>query len=109
MVASAASIPVPLTTDRHGTQRVGNTRVTLDTVIYAFQEGLTAEEILQQYPTLALADIYGVISHYLSHREEVDAYLTEREREAADLRRKIEDGQDRVEFRERLLARRRTA
>ncbi len=54
--------PVPLLTDKDGVVRVGGTRVTLDTVVAAFKEGATAEEIVQQYPSLELADVYAVIS-----------------------------------------------
>jgi len=46
--------PPPLFTDADGVIRVGNTRVTLDTVVSAFEEGATAEEIVYQYPTLNL-------------------------------------------------------
>lgn len=42
--------PVPLTTGPDGVARIGATRVTLDSVVGAFREGATAEEILQQYP-----------------------------------------------------------
>ena len=35
----------------------------------AFKEGLTAEEIVQQYPSLTLADAYAAITYYLRHRE----------------------------------------
>jgi hypothetical protein len=38
--------PIPLKTDSDGVVRVGNTRVTLDTVIGSFKEGATAEEIV---------------------------------------------------------------
>lgn len=98
--------PLPLHTDRHGVIRVGGTRVPLDTVVYAFNEGCTAEEISLRYPTLELADIYSVISYYLHHRDEVDGYLKEREREAEELRLKIEAQFDSRGIRERLLARR---
>ncbi len=54
--------PIPLETDADGVVRVGGTRVTLDTVVAAFNEGATAEEIVSQYPTLHLADVYAVIS-----------------------------------------------
>jgi hypothetical protein len=47
--------PAPLTTDPEGVVRISATRVTLDTVVAAFQEGATAEEISQQYPSLQLA------------------------------------------------------
>lgn len=53
---------VPIQTDADGVIRVGGTRVTLDTVIAAFDAGATAEEIAQQYPSVALADIYLVIA-----------------------------------------------
>jgi uncharacterized protein (DUF433 family) len=99
--------PLPLHTDPHGAIRVGGTRVTLDTVVYAFNEGATAEEILERYPSLQLADIHSVISYYLHHRAEVDGYLREREQEAEEIRRKIEAQFDPQGIRERLLARRR--
>ena len=70
--------PVPLAADRDGVMRVGGTRVTLDTVVAAFREGATAEEITQQYPSLQLADVYAVIGYYLRHQPEVDDYLRER-------------------------------
>ena len=67
------SPPVPLQTDVDGVVRVGQTRVTLDTVIGAFKEGATAEEIVWQYPTLSLADVYAVIGYYLQRQPEVEA------------------------------------
>ena len=71
--------PAPLEMDDDGVVRVGKTRVTLDTVVAAFLDGATAEEIAQQYPFLLLADIYHVIGHYLRHRPEVDTYLRQRQ------------------------------
>ena len=73
-----ASHPVPLTRHEGGVIRVAGTRVTLDTVLAAFEEGATAEEIVQQYPALPLADVYAVISHCLKNRTAVEAYLAER-------------------------------
>ena len=69
--------PLALTTDAGGAVRVGGTRVTLDTVVEAFSEGLAAEEIAQQYPVLKLADVYAVVGYYLRHREYVQEYLGE--------------------------------
>lgn len=98
--------PVPLHTDAGGVVRVGGTRVTLDSVVYSFQEGSTAEEILEQYSSLRLADVYAVIGYYLRHREEVEAYIQEQRRQAEEIRRQDEARYDRVGIRERLLARR---
>jgi len=98
--------PVPLRNDTDGVVRVGDSRVTLDTVVTAFEEGGTAEEITQQYPALDLADVYAVISYYLRRRPEVDAYLRERVRQSAEVRRQNESRFDPQGVRDRLLARR---
>lgn len=95
----------PLAPNGDGVICVGKTRVTLDTVVAAFQEGATAEEIVQQYPALALADVYATIAYYLKHLAEVDAYLRAGERQAGTAR-----SQNAARFspdgvRERLLAR----
>lgn len=106
MSLAIVSEPLPLETDRDGVVRVGGTRVTLDTVVCAFNEGLTAEEIAQQYPSLHLSDIYAVIAYYLRRRSDVEVYLGERERQAGEVRRQNETKFDPQGIRERLLARR---
>ena len=72
----------PLRQDASGALRVGSSRVLVELVIWAFQDGATPEAIAQRYPTATLADIYAVIAYYLRHRQEVDAYLAEREQQA---------------------------
>jgi len=101
-----ATEPLPLTPDADGTVRVGGTRVTLDTLVEAFHEGLTAEEMAQQYPSVALADIYAIIGYYLRRRNEVEAYLEERRLQAREVRELNEARTDPRGIRERLLARR---
>ena len=98
--------PIPLATDADGIVRVGGTRVTLDTVVAAFDEGATAEEIVQQYPSLHLADVYAVIGYYLRRRTEVEVYLRQRREQAGDTRRQNESRFDPQGVRDRLLARR---
>ncbi len=99
----------PLTTDADGVVRVGGTRVTLETVVGAFHDGATAEEIVQQYPSLALADVYAAIGYYLSHRQEVDDYLLQERQRSDQVRQENERQFDPTGVRERLLARRRAA
>ena len=98
--------PVPLNTDTDGVVRVGGTRVTLDTVIAAFKEGATAEEIVSQYPTLQLADVYAVIGYYLQRQPEIEAYLSQRQHQAKEVRNQNEARFNQQGIRERLLARR---
>lgn len=98
--------PPPLRTEGGGVVRVGRTRVSLDSVIGAFHQGCSAEEIVLKFPTLELTDVYAVITYYLWHREEVDAYVAHRRQEAGELRREIEERFPPDGIRERLLARR---
>src|SRR5262245_9897947 len=75
----------PLCQDASGALRVGASRVLVELVIRAFQDGATPEAIAQRYPTATLADIYAVIAYYLRHRQEVEAYLEEREQRAQEV------------------------
>src|SRR3954452_23159491 len=73
----------PLRPDADGAVRIGGTRVLLDTVIGAFGQGASAEQIADQYPAVDLAQVYAVIAFYLRHTDQVDAYLADR-RQPAD-------------------------
>jgi uncharacterized protein (DUF433 family) len=106
MFPSSVSEIIPLQTDSTGVIRIGGTRVTLDTVVGAFRDGATAEEIVQQYPSLNLADVYHVIGYYLRRTSEVEAYLQARKADAETLRRQNEARFDPQGVRARLLARR---
>jgi uncharacterized protein (DUF433 family) len=96
--------PVPLKTDVDGVVRVADTRVPLDTVIASFKEGATAEEIVAQYPSLLLADVYAVIGYYLQRQDEVEAYLRQRQQFAQQVRQQNEARFNQQGIRERLLA-----
>lgn len=98
--------PTPLEVDADGVVRVGGTRITLDTIVAAFSEGATAEEIAHQYPSLHLADVYAVIAHYLRRHEEVEFYLQHRQKQADIIRKQNESRFDPNGVRGRLLARR---
>ena len=107
MNISIAMEPIPLAIDAEGVIRVGNTRVTLDTVVATFVEGATAEEIAQQYPSLDLADVYAVIAYYLRKRPEVEDYLHQRQQQAEDVRKQNESRFPPQGVRSHLLARQR--
>jgi len=98
--------PVPLRTDDGGVMRIGNTRVSLDSVVYAYRRGATAEQICEDFPTLDLADVHIVISYCLRHGEEVDEYLAAQRKESAELRERIEADPKTQMIRQRLLEQR---
>jgi uncharacterized protein (DUF433 family) len=106
MTLAIALEPTPIETDPHGVVRVAKTRITLDTVVIAFLEGCTPEEIGEQYPSLQLSDLYLVIGYYLRHRDEVDAYIAERQQRASELQKEAEQQFNPIGIRDRLLARR---
>jgi uncharacterized protein (DUF433 family) len=104
--AAQAEAP-PLREDAAGALRVGDSRVLLELVIRAFQDGATPESIAQRYSTLVLADVYAVIAYYLRHRTEVEEYLARRGQMAEEVRQRIEGQQgDLSDIRARLLAKR---
>lgn len=102
----AQTIAIPLRETEGGVIRVGQTRVRLDTVVYAFNEGYTAEEIVSQYPALDLSDVYTIIAYYLGNRDAIDEYVADRAKKAQVLRREIEANPEYQAWRQRLLARR---
>jgi uncharacterized protein (DUF433 family) len=54
---------------------VAGSRVSLDSVVYAFLAGQSAESIAQSFPSLTLEQVYGAIAFYLRNRAAIDAYL----------------------------------
>jgi uncharacterized protein (DUF433 family) len=91
--------------DAAGILRVGKTRVSLDSVIAAFNEGATPEEIVRQYDVIALADLYAVIGYYLENQSEIDAYLAKRHTQRAQLRQELEARHQPQGIRQRLISR----
>ena len=69
-----------------GAYRLTGSRVSLDSVVYAFLRGESPEGIAQSFPTLSLEQVFGAITFYLAHREMVDTYLREGEAEFDRLR-----------------------
>jgi len=104
-----ASDPVPLHMDADGVVRVAGTRVTLETLVAAFQEGATAETIVEQYPSLGLADVYTVVGYYLRHQAEVDDYVHRRRQQSTQIRQENEARFNPTGVRDRLLSRRKAS
>ncbi len=71
---------------RDGAYRVAGTRVSLDSVVYAFRRGASPESIQRSFPLLNLEQIYGAITYYLANQEEVNEHLVAGEEEFEQLR-----------------------
>ena len=66
---------------RDGGFWISGKRISLDSVVYDFRNGAAPESILRSFPLLTLEEIYGAITFYLSHQEQIDAYLRDGETE----------------------------
>jgi uncharacterized protein (DUF433 family) len=103
---TSQTLPLRLTED--GTIRIADSRVSLDSVVHHYKLGASAEQIVQKFPALDLADVYAAITYYLNHKETVEEYLQQQEAEGDEVQRKIESApqyQKSAELRARLLAR----
>src|SRR5689334_6119434 len=92
---------VPLTRGEDDTIRVAGSRATLDVLVREFKDGATAEQIQEDFPSLALRDIYAVIAYYLQHTQAVEEYLLRQQAEAAQARNEIERNRSSMALRER--------
>jgi uncharacterized protein (DUF433 family) len=63
-----------------GAYRVGGTRVSLDSLVYLFREGMSAESMVDSYPALTLEQVHGALAFYLANQKEIDTYLAEGQR-----------------------------
>src|SRR6516225_4625441 len=84
------AIAVPLRDDGHGGLRIGQSRVSLESVWHLHQQGASAADIVRALDTLQLADVHAVLAWALRHSEDVDAYLKRRDQEADQIRRQLE-------------------
>ena len=66
---------------RNGGYYLAGVRVSLDSIVYSFNEGQSPETIQENFPLLKLSQIYGAIAYYLDHQAEIDRYLEETRRE----------------------------
>ena len=87
---------------------ISRTRVSLDSIVYAFWRGQTAESIAQSFPVLTLEQVYGALTFYLANRSSIDAYLKEAEAEFEALRQASRE-KDPMFYQKLVDARRRAA
>jgi len=74
-----------------GAYRISGTRVSLDSVVYAWLNGLSPESIVDSYPVLTLEEVHGALAYYLGHQDEIDEYLLRGEAEFEELRKAMSE------------------
>ena len=68
--------------------RIANTRISLDSVVYAWRQGESPEGIIDSYSSLTLEQVHGALAFYLANQAMIDAYLLQGEKEYELLRQK---------------------
>ena len=71
---------------REGGYYIVGSRVSLDSVVYAFLRGESPEGIAESFPALSLEQVFGAVAFYLANRESIDAYLRDGRAEFARMR-----------------------
>jgi uncharacterized protein (DUF433 family) len=104
-VSAVEPEPVPVTRDAAGRLIVIGTRVPLDTLVSAIDRGDSPEAIHESYPTVALGDLYAILTHCVRRRDEVNLYLAERGEQRAAIRSEVEARFPPEGFRAKLLGR----
>ena len=65
-----------------GAYRIWDTRVSLDSIVYLFREGMSPESMVESYPALTLEQVHGALAFYLGNQNEIDTYLADGQRAA---------------------------
>lgn len=54
---------------------VGGTRIRVATILGCYRQGMSVEEIVQQYPPLKPADVHDALAYAYDHLDEIEADL----------------------------------
>jgi uncharacterized protein (DUF433 family) len=68
--------------------RIANTRVSLDSLVYLFREGMSADSMVDCYPALTIEQVHGALAFYLPNQKVIDTHVAEGQR-AAELQHKM--------------------
>lgn len=106
LVRNTDDVPPALTEDAAGVLRITGTRVSLDTVVMAFDQDASAERIVARFPSLNIASVNEVIAYVVRNRAAIDEYMARRREQSVALRAEIEKRFPSKGLRAKLLARR---
>lgn len=73
-----------------GGWRVAGSRVSLDSIVESYWEGVSPEGIVAEFPSLTSEQVYGSIAFYLGHRGEIDQYMRRQESRWQELKERSE-------------------
>ena len=92
MSATETKPEQPYVDFHHDGYWVAGTRISLDSIVYRWREGLSPEAIQREcFSVLSLRHVYGAITYYLEHQTEIDAYLLQAEQEEEVVRQQLRE------------------
>ena len=65
---------------RDGGYWMADTRISLDSIVIAFERGASPETIKRSFPLLSLEEVYGALTFYLANQKKIENYLLESEK-----------------------------
>lgn len=68
--------------------RVAGTRISLDSIVYAWRQGESPEGIIDSFSSLTLEQVHGALAFYLANQAMIDEYLLQAEKDYEQLRQK---------------------
>jgi uncharacterized protein (DUF433 family) len=94
--------------DADGEIRLAGHRIRLIDVAARYEEGHSPEAIvLEHYPTLALAQVYGALAFYLAHEQEVRELMGQNAQSISELQSRPRKGPTLEELKRRMEAKQR--
>src|SRR3954467_13570696 len=72
---------------RGGKPRIDGHRITVaDVAVWHERMGMSPDEIVYNYPSITLSDVYAALAYYFENRERIDADIVEGEKLAETVR-----------------------
>lgn len=78
--------PEHIEVDDRGVARIAGSRSRVINIVLDTRNGMTAQEIHEQYPHLSIAQIHAALAYYCDHRQEIDAAIERELEEVAAMR-----------------------
>lgn len=91
MATAAKTLIVKTPGVRGGKARLDGTRVCVVDVVRSHQRGATPAQIIEDLPTLTLAQVHAALAYYEGHRQEIEASFAAEVKTAQDDERRWEE------------------
>lgn len=75
-----------------GRPKIAGRRLSVEQIAVLTKQGLTPEEIVQEYDSLTLAEVHAALAYYYANIEEIEGYLAEEKAEYERLLAEYEAG-----------------